>query len=85
MAFVQRVDGVLRGMDREAGCKLEIWEESSSTGRVFLRCRITDDPADLPGGEYMLFVGDHRIATRKFEGHWLLRYLPKEIRLEEAA
>lgn len=85
MAFVQCMDGVLRGMDREAGCKLEIWKESSSTGRVFLRCKITDDPADLPGGEYELSIGDHRIPTRRWEGHWLLRYLPRDIRLQEAA
>ncbi|HEX4037516.1 MAG TPA: hypothetical protein VHX37_05610 [Acidobacteriaceae bacterium] len=85
MGFPIRVDGVLRGMNHEANCKLTVWKESSSTGRVYLRCLIAEEPEDLPNGSYTLFFGEYRLLTRKWEGHWLLRYLPQGIHLEQAA
>jgi hypothetical protein len=85
VAFPMRVDGVLRGMNREASCRLRIWQESSSTGRVYLRCAIMEEPEDLLDGSYTLFFGGHRVSTRKWEGHWLLRYLPRGIELQLAA
>lgn len=79
------IEGLLRGMGREARCELMAWRETSSTGRVYMRCSITRAPANLPDGSYQLFFAGHRVTTRKWEGHWLLRYLPQGIRLDEAA
>lgn len=85
MASVIRMDGLLRGTKREVKCVLEIWEEMSSTGRVYLRCRIVDEPAGLPDGTYTLCFGGHRLDIRRWEGHWLLRYLPAGIKPRAAA
>lgn len=85
MGFPIRVDGVLRGMNHEARCKLVVWQESSSTGRIYLRCEIKEEPEGLPNGSYILSFADHRLLTRKWEGHWLLRYLPQGIQLQHAA
>ena len=80
-----RITGVLRGMGREVSCEVVAWKESSSTGRVYTRCRIGDEAPDLPDGSYALCIGGYQVMTRKWEGRWLLRYLPNEIRLEEVA
>lgn len=80
-----RVGGVLRGMGCEADCGLQMWKESSTTGRVYGRCRIVDDPPTLPDGPYTLFFAGHSVATRKFDGAWMLTFLPAGINLEEAA
>jgi len=56
-------------------CTLEIWSEQSSKGRRFTRCRITDEPAELPDGAYELEFDSRRIVTKKNEGHWDLTYL----------
>jgi hypothetical protein len=85
VAAVMRMDGRLRGVKREVRCTLEIWEEMSSTGRAYLRCRIANEPSDLPDGTYSLLFGGHRLVTRKWQGHWLLRYLPVGIKLLAAA
>lgn len=83
---VTRVAGILRGMGREVPCELMVWRETSSTGRVYTRCRVVSEPSDLPDGSYNLFfAGHYKVSTRKWEGHWLLRYLPPGIRVEEAA
>lgn len=85
MADVIRVEGTLRGMRCEARCTLVAWKEASSTGRLFTRGKIAEEPRDLPDGTYMLIFGEHSVWTRKWEGHWLLKYLPQGIELEQAA
>ncbi len=85
MADVVRVEGTLRGMRAEARCTILAWKESSSTGRLFTRGKIAEAPSDLPDGTYMLTFGEHSIWTRKWEGHWLLRYLPQNIEVGQAA
>lgn len=62
-----------------------MWKEFSTTGRVYGRCRIVDDPPTLPDGPYTLFFAGHSVTTRKFDGAWMLTFLPAGINLEEAA
>jgi hypothetical protein len=68
----------LRGPETDSKCILEAWQESSSTGRVFTRCRITNEPADLPDGPYQVIFGKHAVKTWKSLGNWELVYLPPE-------
>ena len=82
---VVRVQGVLRGMGCEADCRLLTWKETSTKGRVFTRCRILDDPPSLPDGPYRIFFAGYSVPTRKFEGSWMLTFLPPGIDLERAA
>jgi hypothetical protein len=82
---VVRVHGVLKGLDCEANCVLSTWKERSSSGRVFTRCRIVDEPGDLPEGPYTLEFAGHTVPTRKFDGCWMLSFLPPWIKLEQAA
>lgn len=85
MSDETRLDGMLRGMRREVKCTVLVWKEASSTGRLYTRGKITDAPADLPDGSYTLSFGEHTFVTRKWEGHWLLKYLPSELEISEAA
>lgn len=64
---------------------IEAWKEESSTGRLYTRGKITGEPPNLPDGAYTLTFGDHSIVTRKWEGHWLLKYLPGDFEIERAA
>ncbi|HKR27581.1 MAG TPA: hypothetical protein VJS11_09000 [Acidobacteriaceae bacterium] len=85
MASVIRLDALVRGMGREAQCTLETWKERSSTGRVFTRCRIVEDPPDLPDGSYEIFVAGQRFNTKKWSGVWELTFLPGWVRITDAA
>jgi hypothetical protein len=72
-------------MDREAHCTLLTWKESSTKGRVYTRCKIQDDPADLPDGPYTVCFAGYTVTTRRFDHCWMLTFLPTEIDLERAA
>jgi hypothetical protein len=72
-------------MDREAHCTLLTWKERSTTGRVYTRCRIQDEPSDLPDGPYTVFFSGYTVATRRFDRCWMLTFLPPEVDLEQAA
>jgi hypothetical protein len=82
---VIRVPGRLLGMGREADCVLAVWKESSQTGRTFTRCKITDEPFDLPDGSYNIEFAGHTVHTRKWWGSWMLTFLPQGIDLKQAA
>jgi hypothetical protein len=79
VADVTRVSAVLRGAGAARGlggmCILEIWTELSTQGRRFTRCRITDDPPELPDGAYEVEFAGHRIVTNKWGGQWELAFL----------
>lgn len=81
MNSVRRFPAVLRGMSVESKCTLEIWQERSSSGRDYTRCRIVDDPPFLPDGAYQLFFAGHTVNTRKIFGAWELIFLSPEIDL----
>lgn len=66
-------------MGVESKCVLETWQERSSTGREFTRCRIVDDPPFLPDGQYDLSIGGHTVSTRKSLGAWELIFLSPEV------
>lgn len=85
MASVIRLNALVRGMGRESPCMLEAWKERSSTGRVFTRCRIVEDPPDLPDGSYEIFVAGQRFNTKKWSGLWDLTFLPNWVRIDDAA
>lgn len=82
MNFVRHFPAVLRGMGVESKCTLETWQERSSSGRNYTRCRIVDAPPFLPDGAYELRFADHTIATRKNQGAWELAFLSPEINIE---
>lgn len=73
-----RIPAVLRSPEVESKCTLEVWQESSSTGRIFTRCRITDDPPELPDGQYQVVFGHHKVKTWRSSGYWELVFLPPE-------
>jgi hypothetical protein len=79
---VIRFPAVLRGTGEAGGagamCVLETWSERSSKGRRFTRCRITDEPAELPDGTYVIEFDARRVATKKNHGHWDLTYLDSD-------
>jgi len=85
VASIVHVDALLRGMGRQAHCMLETWKERSSSGRVFTRCRIVDDPPGLPDGAYEIAVLGETIVTKKWSGVWDLTYLPPSVRIDDAA
>ena len=82
MDSVVRIPAVLHGSGVASECILEAWQELSSRGRVFIRCRITDDAPQLPDGTYELEFDNHSVRTRKAFGVWDLVFLPSEIRVD---
>ena len=77
--IVVRLKALLRGMGCKADCMLDTWKETSSTGRVFTRAVVIDEPPNLPDGIYMIVVGSRMVFTRKWGGSWMLTFLPPEI------
>lgn len=73
--LVIRVAGVLHGMGSVADCTLEMWQEESSSGRIFTRCRIVNDPPELADGLYQLKFGERSVRTNKYHGGWELNFL----------
>jgi hypothetical protein len=69
------IPAVLRGMGRVADCILEMWQEEASSGRLFTRCRISNEPLELPDGEYTLDFGNRSVRTHKYHGGWELNFL----------
>lgn len=82
---IVRIPGVLRATGIVAGCIVETWKERASDGGIYTRCRIADDPPQLPDGPYVLGFGPHSIPTNKFEGRWEPVVLAAESRLRKAA
>ena len=81
-----RIPALLCGPDGTINtCRVEIWEEQSSSGRTYSRCRITDEPPDLPDGPYMVEFADHSIRTIRYHENWELVFLPPHVRVSEAA
>ena len=82
-----RIPAVLSGVDSPiiATCVVETWAEHSSSGKAYTRCRIINDPPDLPDGRHTVEFGDHRIPTSKYQGHWELVFLAPEVQLSRAA
>lgn len=80
-----RVGAVVRGMGVEVECILETWKERSSSGRVFTRCRVVEDPPNLPDGTYEVTINDQTFTTKRWSGAWDLIYLPKWVRTGQAA
>ena len=78
---------VLRSLQsfRVDGCVLETWKEHASSGKVYTRCRITQEPSDLPDGPYRVEFAGQSIRTRKCEGQWELVFLAPDIKIPEAA
>lgn len=74
---VVRIPGILSGPGHVAPCIIETWQERSSRGHVFTRCRIINDPPHLPDGPYDLEFGGHKVRTGKVFGKWeLVFFMP---------
>jgi len=58
-----------------APCTVETWQEQSSSGRSYTRCRIVNEPPDLPDGPYQLEFADHKVPTRRWSGLWELIFI----------
>lgn len=82
---VVRMAGVLRTANLVAGCVVETWKERAFNGRIYTRCRIVEDPPQLPDGPYVLRFARHSIPTNKFEGKWEPVVFEAESQLREAA
>lgn len=72
---VLRIPAVLRGMEQTADCVVETWQEESASGRFYTRCRISDDPPELPDGPYRVEFSDWHVPTNKYQGKWELMFL----------
>ena len=68
-----------------ARCFFETWKEQSSAGKTYTRCRITDDPPELPDGEYMVEFAEQSLRTIKRWGKWQLVFLAPDFEIEELA
>jgi hypothetical protein len=79
-ASLVRIPAILRGSHGNVGkCLLDCWTEKSSAGKTYTRCRITDDPPELPDGEYLLQLPNEKaIRTNKHRGMWALGFLAPE-------
>ena len=64
-----------------AGCLLETWNEYSSVGKAYTRCRITDEPPELPDGPYMVEFADQSLRTNKYQGKWELVFLAPDLEI----
>ena len=82
---IVRIPGVLRAPGIVAGCLVETWKERAFNGEVHTRCRIADDPPQLPDGPYTLRFGRHAVPTNKFEGNWEPVVLAPESQVRKAA
>lgn len=72
-----QVPAILRGSQGMVGkCLLEFWPEQSSTGKTYTRCRVVDDPPELPDGQYTLQLPNEQLVrTNKHQGRWALVFL----------
>lgn len=68
-----------------APCIVETWQERSSSGHVFTRCRIINDPPHLPDGPYQLEFAGHTMRTAKSSGKWELVFFVPELEAGPAA
>lgn len=82
---VLRIPAVLRGKSRVAYCVLEIWREESSAGRRCTRCKIANDPPELPDGAYRVEFARYSVHTRKHKGKWELVFIVPEKMTSQAA
>lgn len=85
MGEVVRIPGILSATGIVAPCIVETWKERSSSGHVFTRCRIINDPPQLPDGPYDLEFGGHKVTTRKLSGKWELVFFVPEMEAGRAA
>ena len=83
---VLRIPALLIATDgKSARCFVEIWNERSSAGKTYTRSRITDDPPELPDGEYMVEFAEQSLRTIKRWGKWQLVFLAPDFEIEEMA
>ena len=81
-----RIPAVLSCPDGSvARCFVETWKEKSSTGKTYTRCHITDDPPDLPDGDYIVHFARQTVRTQKHEGRWQLVFLWPDRAMTDAA
>ncbi|HKR30845.1 MAG TPA: hypothetical protein VJT08_10215 [Terriglobales bacterium] len=67
---VLRIPAVLRGMSKIAYCALEIWREELPSGSRCTRCRIANDPPELPDGAYRVEFARYSAQAKKSRGNW---------------
>ena len=78
---VVRMDGVVRGMDREAHCDVLVRKGDPGTGSDYSDGFVLNAPADLPDGEYFVKFDGHAFVAKKEQGVWhhstaILRLIP---------
>ena len=83
--MVYRIPALLRGMGRVVGCTVDTWQEESTSGRLYTRCRIIYDPPELPDGPYRVEFSDWHVPTNKYQGKWELMFLDLRAKSKEHA
>jgi hypothetical protein len=78
-----RIPAVLRSKDSifVTGCVLEIWKEYASSGKAYTRCRLVEEPSELPNGAYIVDIAGHSIRTNKILGMWGLVFLAPDLEI----
>lgn len=85
IGHVFRIPAILYGADTVSSCTVETWQERSSSGRTINRCRILNEPPDLPDGPYQVEFAGHTVSTYRLLGHFELSFVTFDIDLDQAA
>ena len=68
-----------------SSCTVETWSERSSSGRRITRCRILNEPPELPDGPYQVEFAGHTVSTYRLLGRFELSFVTFDIDLDQAA
>lgn len=73
MRSVVLIQGLLRGMGREAPCEMLAIRESQSGKNlpVYTCCSVIEAPIDLPDGDYTVTFNAWSVSARKEAGLWV--------------
>jgi hypothetical protein len=73
MRSVVLIQGLLRGMGREAPCEMLAIRESQSGKNLpsYTRCSVIEAPRDLPDGDYTVTFSAYSVSARKEAGLWV--------------
>ncbi|HTV14377.1 MAG TPA: hypothetical protein VME68_06660 [Acidobacteriaceae bacterium] len=73
MRSIVLMDGVLRGMGREAHCEMIVFKDTDPDTRqpTYSRWSVLDAPRDLPDGLYTVWCDDQQVPVRCEGGLWI--------------
>lgn len=78
MRSIVLIDGVLRGMGREASCEMIVFKDTDPDTRhsTYSRWSVLEAPLSLPDGFYTAWCDGLRVPVRHEGGLWLAEEPP---------